>query len=506
MSEHTNDTAIPSYRRPELLAVTADLELMSDLLAGTRRMWEKASLYIRKWADEEDAVYLIRSKCEQVFEGVGRTLSAAVGMLFAREPGIEWNAGEVEMREHWKNIDGAGTKGHVFVKRFSETSMRDGVGLIFVDNAPRPIDPETKKPIVVTADNEVELGLRPTWSAYPRQNILSWRTDKVNNQHQFTQVVLWEPTQINTGLFGVETVNRYRVLQLVEGQATWVLWERKDGKASQPDIFVILLAGIFKNSKGQAATKLPVTVAHTGRMDKMLVASVPLMGVAWANLGHWQQASNLRFYRDLAAFPQPTIIGELVSAAVPEGLPAPAKVKLGPLVTVHLKGEGASFGYTAPPSEGFAPVKEGVEEKLQAMAVLGMSFLASDTSRQRETAEAKRLDATAENATLATAAQGIDDAINGAYKIHAWYLGIAEEEAPVFTLNRDFESTAMDPQTMQAYVQAVKDAGLPPRLLLEAWQKGGRIPPDTDLDELEAEMFANQAAIEEDAGLDLDAA
>ena len=124
-----------------------------------------------------------------------------------------------------------------------------------------------------------------------------------------------------------------------------------------------------------------------------------------------------------------------------------------------------------------------------------MSFLDRD-KRAAETAEAKRLDATAENATLATAAQGLDDAESEALRIHAQYLGFAKEEAPTVTLNRDFESTVMDAQMMQAWISGVEKAGLPPRILLEAWKAGGQIPEGVDLEELEREMMANQAAKE----------
>ena len=135
------------------------------------------------------------------------------------------------------------------------------------------------------------------------------------------------------------------------------------------------------------------------------------------------------------------------------------------------------------------------------MAQMGMMFLAKDT-RAAETAEAKRLDATAENATLATVAQGIDDAINEALKAHAWFQGLDENQVPVYQINRDFESTALDPQTMAVYVAAVERAGLPPRSLLEAWQSGGRIGPDVDLDELENEMMVRAMALADAKELD----
>ena len=52
----------------------------------------------------------------------------------------------------------------------------------------------------------------------------------------------------------------------------------------------------------------------------------------------------------------------------------------------------------------------------------------------------------------------------------------------------------LDAPTLLAYVAAFRDAGFPVRLVLEAFQRGGRIPEDADLDEIEGEMIANEQA------------
>jgi hypothetical protein len=274
--------------------------------------------------------------------------------------------------------------------------------------------------------------------------------------------------------------------------ATWSRYRKEDDGTKIED-FRLVGSGVFRNSLGQTRNSLPIAVAYTGRRFAALVSAIPLVGVAWANLGHYQVSTDLRFYLSLSAFPQPTVVGELAKVRSVAGEMKPGSLKIGPLVVVHLENAESDYRYTVVPPEGFGPLERAVKEKKDRMGELGMTFLSSDT-RQAETAEAKRLDATAENATLATAAQGIDDAVNEASIIHAWYYGIEQDQAMTFSLNRDFESTAMDAQTMGAYVKAVKDAGLPPRLLLEAWQAGGRIPPEIDLEELEMEIMVNQEA------------
>ncbi len=495
-----NDATLPTYRRPELLAVGYQLDLMMDLLGGTSSMHKKATTYIRKWTDEEIETFNIRSVAEQVLEGLGRALSASVGMMFAREPNLDWKEVDETFQDQWESVDGSGTAGHVFVKKFSETAVRDGVAAILVDHTPLPRDAETGETIAINAREETERGVQPTWASYPRSNILSWHTEEISNRETLVQAVLYEPSTVRDGAFGVKSVDRFRALVLANGVAGWILFEATEENPSEMSHFKIVKEGVFRNKNGQVADFIPLAIAHTGRSDEVMVATIPLLGVAYANLGHWQLSTNLRFYIDLLSFPQPWIRGALApnQVANPEGdaTTTPGKLKVGPMVFIHLTGENSEYGFASPSPDNYEPIQASIRKKEEDMALQGLSFLARD-KRAAETAEAKRLDATAENASLATAAQGIDDAVNQALGFSAWYNGVTGD-APVFTINRDFESTTMSPEVMAAYVAAVEKAGLPIPIFLQMWQDGGRIPPDTDLEELEVEMMAILASQEQE--------
>jgi hypothetical protein len=496
---NTTESDLPSFLHPSAAKIRPDLDLMADLLAGTRQMQAKARerAYIRKWDKEPEVVYDIRRQCETVFEGLGRTLSAATGMLFARPPQVAWNQSETAMEEQWQNLDGQGTAGVVLAKRFSEMALRDGLAVLLVDH---PAPPEG---IAITRANEISLGLRPIWALYGRRQVLSWRSEVIGGALTITQIVLKEAETEPVGAFGVREVSKYRVLRLVPiaGDATsdttymavWELWRETDEQGQGG--FAREAQGVFRNrgtplTEGATLGTLPIAVAYTGRTDSPLSASIPLLGVAWANLSHWRTSTDLAFARMIAAYAQPVVTGELMPSQGLNGAQMPGKIELGPLVAIQLA-TGGKFTWAAPPTEAFAGLERGAAEKLDQMGAMGASFLIQPHTRGVQTAEAKRLDATAENSTLATAAQGIEDALNGGLELHAWYLGIEKAGAPVITINKDFDSVAIDAPTMVAYVTAVQNAGLPPRILLQAWQQGGRLPADTDLDQLEAEMMAN---------------
>lgn len=505
MKLYSTDDKLPNYARPEYIAREADLTLIADEMGGTRTMHARSQTYIRKWSAEKTANYNIRRCCETFFEGFGRTLSAAIGMLFAKAPSIEWNQSEAVVSPHWDNIDSAGANGPVFVKRFSEASLRDGLAIILVDHPAAPkVDKTADNPEgEVTGQMAETFNLRPIWSRYDRSQAINWMVETVNNKATLTQMTLVEAAAVRSGGFGIKSVIRYRDLRLDMANgvrvATWTLRELVDHAGTNEASFKVVGNGTFTNKEGLAAASLPIAIAYAGRSNGPMDATIPLLGVAWANLAHWQLSTSLRFNSEVAGFAQPTVVGQL---ATDPKTGNPMALEIGPLVAVQVQ-EGGEFKWTEAAGTGLERLTLLVAEKLRQIAALGVSFLQTDT-RAAETAEAKRLDATAENATLATAAQGIEDAVNLALEIHAWYVGIEKAGAPVISISRDYESTAMDPSTMAVYITAIRDAGLPIRILLEAWLAGGRLPPDTNIEALEMEMEAAKAAADAQKALEVE--
>ena len=495
MRVYGTDPALPNFARPEYRDVLPDLKLIADQLGGTRAMHAASKQYIRQWGAEQDEHYNIRRKCEEYFGGYARTLSAAVGMLYAKAPGVEWNQSEAVLSPMWDNIDGAGNNGDVFLKRFSDAAIRDGLAILLTDHPGRPVDPETGERVQLDGGNEDQFNLRPKWAMYGRAQAINWLDEVVDNQRALTLLVLHERAAVPDGRYGIKQVNRYRELRLIDApdgrQAGWVLWEQVDDAGDKPEHFKVVGSGTFRNRRGEAARLIPVGIAYTGRTDGIMQASIPLLAVAEANLGHWRLSTDLRFNTLVAAFAQPVWTGQL--AADETGRRNGYEV--GPLVGVHMEA-GGTFGWEEPAGTGLERLALLVLEKLRQIAAQGVSFLATDT-RAAETAEAKRLDASAENATLATAATGIEDAANLGTEHLAWFLGVEKKDAPVITLSRDFESTTMSSDVMTAYVRGIKDAGLPARILLSAWQSGGRIGQDEDLDEIEMEMLMGRVADED---------
>jgi hypothetical protein len=291
---------------------------------------------------------------------------------------------------------------------------------------------------------------------------------------------------------------------VTESGASWDLLE--EHKSDGGDVKVVRVdQGTFRVKAGGLFPVIPLAVCYAGRTDATLTADPPLLDLAFANLEYWQIATELRWYEKLAAHPQPTVEGELVGtgAISADGQVLKPTLQLGPTTMVNVE-KGGKFHYTEVSGVSFNGLRASLDAKKAEMSELGASFL-KKVNRGVETAEAKRLDATAENSTLATAAQGIEDGLNLALGFHALYLGIEAAQAPTIAINRDFEGIMLDAPTMLAYV-ALVNAGFPKRLVLEALQVGGRIADDEDLDALELEWEAGLQAANDQAALEAKAA
>lgn len=454
------DPKRPGYRRDESVAALPDLELCRDLVAGTRRMHERAGTYIRKWPSEDTGVYAYRSTCEDLYEGYARVLNASTGLLFGETPVLSGpDATLAAIAPDWEDIDRTGTHGEVFARRAAYLALRDGYSVVLVDYPQRPDG-------VVTALDAARLRLRPTWALYERAHVLSWHTsDEASDV--LTMLTLAEPTFLPNG-YGVEERAYVRELRMVDGIATWRLLDITDNREG-----VEIGSGVFRGAAGPL-TALPVAIVYGGSdVPAPLVCRPPLMGVAWSNLSHYQISSELRFYSSVSSYPQPTISGRLQTDP---NTGRPMALEMGPLVVVNVS-EGSTFGWTEISGASATQLAERVADKLAAMAAQGLAFLTGESATK--TATQTRLETAGQTASLQSAARAITDGLNVALAFHAQYAGIRAADAPVLTLSIADDGGPMDAQVMGAIGSLVRE-GLPTLYAAKLLQAGGRLPADAD--------------------------
>jgi hypothetical protein len=157
-------------------------------------------------------------------------------------------------------------------------------------------------------------------------------------------------------------------------------------------------------------------------------------------------------------------------------------IDVGPNTYLSSKDAQAKAGYVSHDGAALGSSKAALDDLKADMGTMGLSML-SPQKRAAETAEAKRLDKSTSDSSLAVSARAEQDAIENALQFHANYI-IGAKEGGSVTINRDFEGLLMDAPVMTAFAGLV-NAGFPPGPVLKALKEGGRISSDEDLEELE---------------------
>lgn len=494
MKYQTTDDTKPHFARAEYVEAIEDLDIIDDVLGGTRAMHKASKKYIKKWEKESTPIYDFRRTCEKFFEGTKFTLKSTIGMLFRKPLQMQWSSDETEaaFKDIWPNLDAAGTAGPIVMKRMTDMSARYGFSIALTDHPPVPKD-KLGNPIVIHFGNEKQLGRRPRVALYNRRQAINWYVDTINEQSIITHLTLYENTKVRSGVFGVTGVHRYRDLRVVpnaEGtpEARWTLFELIESKNGGPDTFRIVGSGVFRNKDGEIADFLPIAIDYAAPPEMPMTAEVPLLGVAHANIAHWEKSTDINFYEKLCAFPQRVVEGEL--APDPETGEQPTELPSGPGIAIQVE-KGGSVSWDELEGKSLVQLKESRQEKLSQMGQMGSGFLTPDT-RAAETATAKRLDKVGEQANVTSVGQGAQDAGNEILEHVSWFLGIPKEQAPTMAISIEFEGKKLSAQEMDSYGRLVAGGVISRETAWDRLEEGERLPTEFDR-EMEKQRLRDEA-------------
>jgi hypothetical protein len=420
-------------------------QLIEDLMGGTRQMRKRHRNYLPQEPREADDSYdnrLMRSVCPPYYQRLERMLA---GML-TRKPVRLIDTSDA-IREQLFDVDQQGNDLNVWTYETARVAIRYGHAGVLVD-APQG-------------------GGRPYWVRYNPRQILGWRTEQQDGQQVLTQLRLSETTTVPDGDYGERTVEQVRVLT----PGGYQLWRR-----DQKPEFEIIDEGTTSLSE------IPFSVIYTNRIG-LLESRPPLADIADLNLKAYQVQSDLDNQLHICAVPMLAFFGfpssaEEVSAGPGEALAFPAEGK-----AEYIEPSGGSFEYQFRRLEQLqAQINE-----LGLSAVLGQKLSA-------ETAEAKRIDRSQGDSTMAVIAQGMQDMIDNCLRYHAAYFQ-NREAAGSCIVNRDFVGGMLEPGQIDSLLALYTAGTITQETLLQRLADGEVLGDDFDV-EAELEATAN-------AGLDL---
>lgn len=461
----------PDVLPPAYVRMAPRWQTCRDLMGGTEAIRAGGTRYLPKLENESPEGYEARRDLAALFNGFERTALASVGMLGVQEPALAADMPE-PLVALWEDVDGAGMHGAVFTAQLALEALVCGHAGIFVDAPPARagLDEETAR----------REGVRPYWILVRAEDEVFPYWEQQGGRRRLTMLIRKAELERRLEPFGVEALTMWYVYRRDDSGVTYERWEKPAG-------------GTLTLAEGpvpmRRLTEIPYARVVAGVELEGAETKPPLMSLADLNLEHHRTKTNILHLEELGMVPTQVRIGAERDRVTGEYPP----IVLGPRNVIEapaLPGVSQPVYWHSPPVDVLEPAMKTLAATETAMEVSGSAFLAP-AQRHVETASAKKINARAQNATLSRVARALQDGLELAFQHTAAYLGLKAGSVVVPT---NFEDQTLDPQAMTAYVAAVAQAGLPPRVLLRAWQVGGRIPADTDLEELELELVANMAS------------
>jgi len=441
------------------------LTVVRDVYTGTMRLRGKKATYLPQFPREPNDAYRDRLKTAVLYNAFRRTVQGLVGMAFRKDPETDDEMPE-EMDAHTENIDQAGRALDVFARDVFEHGLRDGHSHIFVDF--QKVDGEF--------DNQLEeerAGVRPYWVNVLKEDVLSFRAERIQGEHLLTQFVYRETVVTPDGEYAEAEITRYRVYRLqpadkIDGLDRTVglgveyeVWERDDDQqgATGHDQLTRIERGAMD------IERIPLSTFYGDRKG-LMESNPPMLDLALENIKHYQIRSDRDNGIHVTNNPVPVFIGV-----------DPDEVSIGANQGIAIESTEGDAKYMEPEGKGLEAAHQELQDTETRMAALGLAMLQRDT-RAAETAEARRIEKSETDSNLSTAARSLEGALNEALTYHAMWLD--KDEGGTVAVNRDFDAQMLTPEMVGALVTMVDRGKLSIETLWEIMERGEVLPDGFD--------------------------
>jgi hypothetical protein len=457
-----NEVNSPAYINAATQRQAKSLAVVRDLSGGTERLRESSTTYLPMEAGEGGEAYAVRLSRSLLFNTFVKVREGLIGMaLKKRNPEAESDIElepdvPLQLRTQREDIDLCGNHLDVFAKELFRDIVNDGHAHVLVDMQ-KPLSRSlTSLSATPTALDDRVAGRRPYWVKYRKDQAINWKSDRVNGEQILTQITFRECGTESDGEYGEKEITRYRVLQLsvispktedappIYGPMVWTLFEEPEkGKDLIP------IGGGPTN-----LARIPVVTIYS-RRKAFLESDPPLLDLAYLNIGHWQQWSDLNCQLRMLV-PILHIKGELLNTEASEGAKKP-RLKLGPGAAIQTDKDG-DVAYVSHDGAAIEATRQSLIDLEQRMSAVGLSII-SQKQDTEVTATEKVMDQGERVSELGSWVRALKDGIEALFKIHAVdYLGLPQGGSIILGLDE------VDPAAVTA-IDAPKGGGGQPAVM-----------------------------------------
>lgn len=455
-----------TFIRPEHRSYSPTWEKMRDVCAGAEVIKSKGNLYL-PYLDPTDRSELNKQRNKDyinraVFYNItGHTKIGLIGMAFRKDPVFS----APDKLEYLKtNADGAGTSIYQQSQSTLESVLEIGRHGLYVD-----YNSDSNKAIILS---------------YKAEDIINWRTKRINGRDKLVLVVLREIIEVEDG-YGFKDAVQYRELSLENDTFICKVWRRKgenySGSYEIDSDYQPRPAGKKKWDE------IPFTFVGAQNNDHTIDDS-PFSSLAEINLGHYRNSAD---YEDSLFFcgqVQPVITGldqEWRDFLERYG------VKLGSRAPLLLP-QGGSFTYAQAQPNTLA--KEGMDSKKNYMVALGARLIEQNSSVK--TATQASGDITASTSVLGICCSNVSEAYAIALKWCAQYIGLKDDDVS-YAINQEFIANVAEPNMITSIVSAWQSGAIRQEDMIRSMQKIDLIDPSIEIDVVSQELQDSSPVFED---------
>jgi hypothetical protein len=440
----------------------------NDCAEGEPKIKDGTTTYLPAEFSSDDERYALYLQRAYFLGATKQALAAIIGMVMRKPADIELPSRLEELSE---NIDGSERSINQMSKyALNQAGVKGRIGFL-ADYPPAPSE--------MTKEQQRLGGYRPYMKAYTAESIINWREQVINGRNMLTMVVLKEQVEDSTeNEFSHDFDDQYRVLRLRDGVYTQQLYDTNN----QPQEEMVIMQG------GKPMDHIPFYFA--GAENNQPSCDMPLMyEIATLDLAYYQTTAdhreNLHQQGQITVGVATEYDPEVWKDANPNGFKVGAR-------TVTNLGPGGSF------SSVQVPAITGISQELEYLkqTIIGAGGKIIQKTGQAETAEATRINASAQNSMLETVVDNVSEAMRLCLKEMARFMN--ESDDITFELNKDFFDNSLDSQVIAA-ITGMQAAGViakyDTRYMLRQGRIGieeGRTDEDIDLD------IASEVALPDD--------
>ena len=433
-------------KHPEYSKNLTKWQLMRDALAGEVAK-EK---YVPKLSDQEEDEYSAYVGRAEFYNATARTQVALTGLLFAKPPKVELPEA---LKTIGENISLDDDTLEALAKNIANECLSVGRCGVLVDL------PSVEKADYSKLEAE-RLNLRAYATLYKAENIINWKTTKINGSNVTSLVVLAEtyaePTQDE---FVDKIKTRYRVLDLHEGYYRQrVFSETKAGNFEA-------VSEIYPSANGQKLEYLPFTFFNVNDL-KTSVEKPPLLDLAKINISHFRSEVDLEHGTHFTALPTPYVTGYQGESS--------EKLKTASTAVWVINDPSAKVGFLEFSGAGLSTLENRIAVKEKRMSILGARLLL-DEKKTAEATETLQMRKSGENAVLTSVASTISEGIVSFLKDIAFFENIVGENL-IYEINTDYNLTMIEPQLLAQIIAGIQSRDIPNEVLYDALLKGELMP------------------------------